>query len=66
MKFTKNVGKTDRTVRLAIAGVVVVGGILSGFPLLSLIGLVVLVTGYAGVCPVYSALKIDTSKGGDE
>ncbi len=62
MNLPKNVGKTDRTIRLAVAGVLVVAGILSGYAILSLIGLVLLATGYTGVCPAYIPFKIDTNK----
>jgi hypothetical protein len=65
MALTKNIGKTDRNVRLAAAGLLVVGGILSGQPILSLIGLVVLMTASVGVCPVYLPFKINTNKDGE-
>jgi hypothetical protein len=66
MTLPKNVGKTDRTIRLAVAGVLVVAGVWSGYAVLSLIGLVVLATGYTGVCPAYIPLKINTNKEADE
>lgn len=66
MTLPKNVGRTDRTIRLAVAGVLVVAGVWSGYAVLSLIGLAVLATGYTGVCPAYIPLKINTNKEADE
>lgn len=66
MNLPKNVGKTDRTIRLAVAGLLVVAGVLSGYPLLSIVALVVLATGYLGTCPAYIPFKIDTNKGGGD
>jgi hypothetical protein len=66
MSLPKNVGKTDRTIRLAVAGILVVAGVWSGYAVLSIIGLVALATGYTGVCPVYIPLKINTNKDADE
>jgi hypothetical protein len=62
----KNVGKTDQTIRMVVAGMLVVAGILSGYAFLSIIGLVVLATGYTGVCPAYIPFKINTNKEADE
>jgi hypothetical protein len=66
MTLPKNVGATDRTIRMAVAGVLVVAGIFSGYAVLSIIGLVVLATGYTGVCPAYIPFKINTNKEADE
>ena len=66
MALPKNVGKTDQTIRMVVAGVLVVAGIFSGYAFLSIIGLVVLATGYMGVCPVYIPLKINTNKEADD
>jgi hypothetical protein len=66
MTLPKNVGKTDQTIRMVVAGVLVVAGIFSGYAFLSIIGLVVLATGYTGVCPVYIPLKINTNKEADD
>jgi hypothetical protein len=51
---------------MVVAGVLVVAGIFSGYAFLSIIGLVVLATGYTGVCPVYIPLKINTNKEADD
>ena len=66
MNLPKNVGKSDRNIRLAVAGGLVVVGILAGQVILSLIGLAVLATSVTGICPAYIALKIDTNKPGDD
>jgi hypothetical protein len=62
MSLKKNVGQIDRNIRLAVAGVLILLGVWLAMPLLSLIGLVVLVTGVLGFCPAYVPLKIDTNK----
>ena len=61
MSLKKNVGQTDRNIRLAVAGVLILLGVWLGMPLLSFIGLVVLVTGVLGFCPAYVPLKMDTN-----
>jgi hypothetical protein len=62
MTLIKNVGKTDRNIRLAAGGVLVFLGIVTNTVLFSVIGLVVLATGAIGTCPAYMALKMDTTK----
>ncbi|NKN31849.1 YgaP family membrane protein [Marichromatium bheemlicum] len=66
MNLPKNVGKTDRNFRLAAGGVLVLGGIASGSWIPSLIGLVVLATGFFGTCLAYVPFHIDTRKEGEE
>ncbi len=66
----KNVGGTDRIVRL-VAGVLLIGlglGMVRGKGglLLALVGLVPLVTGITRVCGLYTLLDIDTSGGEEE
>lgn len=60
----KNVGQIDRWIRIAL-GIVLLSLLvfLSG-PVrwIGLIGLVPLITGLVGSCPIYSILKINTSK----
>jgi hypothetical protein len=60
----KNVGKPDRVIRI-ILGV----GLLSLLFLLDgnakywgLVGLIPLITGLFGICPIYSLLRINTNK----
>ncbi len=62
MDLIRNVGKTDRNLRLAAGGLLVFSGIITGTLLLSIIGLVVLATGAIGTCPVYIPLNINTNK----
>jgi hypothetical protein len=62
MTLIKNVGKTDRNIRLAAGGVLVFLGIVTNTVLFSIIGLVVLATGAIGTCPAYMVLKMDTTK----
>ena len=65
MSLTKNVGPLDRNIRLAVAGALVLIGILTGLWLLSLVGLIVLITSMTGFCPAYIPLKINTNKDDD-
>lgn len=62
MTLIKNVGKTDRNIRMAAGGVLVFLGIVTNTVLFSIIGLVVLATGAVGTCPAYMPLKINTNK----
>lgn len=65
MTLNKNVGPTDRNIRLAVAGALVLGAVWLDLPILSLVGLVLLVTGLLGFCPAYVPFKIDTNKGAE-
>lgn len=65
MSLPKNVGTTDRNIRLAIAGVLVLIGIWLHQPLLSLVGLVLLITATVGFCPAYLPFKFSTNKDED-
>ncbi|MCS6842252.1 MAG: DUF2892 domain-containing protein [Roseiflexus sp.] len=63
--FRQNVGPIDRGIR-AIAGIVLLIAtfvLLSGFwqALAALIAVILLITAIFGVCPLYSALGIDTT-----
>jgi len=65
-----NVGSTDQTVRVAlgaIAGLLSLGILADAVPLpsvaspvLGVVALVLLVTGYTGFCGLYSVLGVDT------
>lgn len=66
MSLPKNVGTTDRNIRLAIAGLLVLVGIWLHQPVLSLIGLVVLVTATVGFCPAYFPFKFSTNEEDDD
>ncbi len=63
VKTSANVGLMDRSIR-TIAGIGLIGFALSGdrtgFEWLGWIGIVPLITGLVGICPVYSILGINT------
>lgn len=61
-KLPKNVGKTDRTFRLAAGGLMILGGVASGQVIFDILGLIVLATGALGTCLAYVPFKIDTTK----
>ncbi len=63
MNLPKNVGAMDRNIRLAVAGVLILAGLISSKVILDILGLVVLATGALGFCPAYLPLKINTIKG---
>jgi Inner membrane protein YgaP-like, transmembrane domain len=64
--FKQNVGRTDRVIRIALGillpalGMLVVRGTIG--TVISIIGLIPLVTGLVGVCPLYLAFKFSTNK----
>lgn len=55
----RNEGNVDRILRV-VAGVVLVGVAISGTSALGWIGLVPLITGAVGSCPIYTALGLNT------
>ncbi len=58
--FQHNVGKTDRIIRV-ILGVLLIGNVFFALQHpIGWIGVVLLLTGLAGICPVYSLLDINT------
>jgi len=60
MKFTTNVGSTDRIIRI-IAGIVLLALTLTGtIGLWGWIGVVPLVTAFLKFCPAYSILGVRT------
>jgi hypothetical protein len=63
--FKRNVGKTDRIIRV-ILGVLLIGNVFFALQNpIGWIGVILVVTGLAGVCPVYSLLNIDTRSAGE-
>ncbi len=65
MMFRQNVGSIDRGIR-AIAGIVLLIStfvLLNGFwkTLAAVMAVILLITAIFGVCPLYSALGIDTT-----
>ena len=64
--FKNNVGKIDRIVRIVL-GVVLVTNVFVGLNSpLGWIGLVLIVTGIGGICPLYSLLNINTKSLGEK
>lgn len=58
--FARNVGNVDRIIRV-ILGAVLVGNVFVGLQtVVGWIGLILIVTGLFGTCPVYSLLGINT------
>jgi len=61
----KNVGMTDRIIRIVVGIVLIVVFLMKFVPspwsyLVALIGLIALITGAIGTCPLYSILGIST------
>lgn len=65
--MTKNMGTTDRIVRVAAAAAVLVlylTHVINGpvAVILGVIAAVLVLTGFVGVCPLYLLLKLSTAK----
>jgi len=61
-----NVGKIDRIIRVLV-GVLLVGNVFYGFTTpIGWVGLILIVTGIAGICPVYSLIGISTKTLGEK
>lgn len=64
--FKYNVGKIDRIIRIVI-GIVLIANVFTGLQTpLGWIGLVLIVTGIGGICPLYSVLNINTKSLGEK
>lgn len=60
----KNVGKTDKLVRIVL-GIVLLSLLFiiqSGWRWIGLLGVVALITGLIGSCPLYSLIGLNTDK----
>jgi hypothetical protein len=58
--FKSNTGKIDRIIRV-IVGVLLVGNVFTGIQTpIGWVGIILIVTGAFGTCPVYSLLGINT------
>ncbi len=57
----RNVGKTDRIIRIALGLVIIILGYLNQ-SWWGAIGLIPLVTAFVGFCPLYVPFKINTEK----
>jgi len=61
-----NVGKTDRIIRV-ILGVLLIGNVFFALQHpVGWIGVILLVTGLAGICPVYSLLGMSTKSAAEK
>lgn len=56
----KNVGSTDRRIRMAIGAVVCIGGLLLEQKFMGVVGFIVFISGLRGNCPIYSVCKHST------
>jgi len=64
--FKQNVGKVDRIIRV-IVGALLVGNVFVGLQtVVGWVGLILIVTGLFGTCPVYSLLGINTKPLGEK
>ncbi|MGB5300834.1 MAG: DUF2892 domain-containing protein [Thiogranum sp.] len=64
--FNRNTGKVDRIIRV-IVGALLVGNVFIGLQtVVGWIGLILIVTGLFGTCPVYSLLGINTKTLGEK
>ncbi len=59
--FEKNVGQTERVIRV-VAGLVILAAGVYYNSYLGLVGLIPLITGAVGSCPLYSLLGINTCR----
>ena len=58
--FKSNVGKTDRIIRV-ILGVLLIGNVFFALQHpIGWVGVILVLTGLAGICPLYSLLGINT------
>lgn len=60
--MVKNVGPTDKSIRLTAGIAIIFAGIYYDILLLVIIGIIPLVTAFIGYCPVYSMFGINTCK----
>ena len=58
--FKNNVGKVDRIIRIVICVVLVANVFYALQNPIGWIGVILIVTGIVGVCPVYSLLNLNT------
>lgn len=64
--FAKNTGNLDRIIRVVV-GALLVGNVFVGLQtVVGWVGLILIVTGLFGTCPVYSLLGIDTRTLGEK
>jgi uncharacterized membrane protein len=64
--MTRNEGAVDRTLRVILGSAAIIAAGLVGWSsvlgiILAIVGVVLVVTGLVGFCPLYSALNISTT-----
>jgi uncharacterized membrane protein HdeD (DUF308 family) len=64
--FKNNVGKLDRIIRV-ILGILLVGNVFIGLQtVIGWVGLILIITGLFGICPLYSLIGINTKSMGEK
>ncbi len=64
--FKNNMGKVDRIIRV-ILGVVLIGNVFYALQTpIGWVGVILVVTGIAGICPLYSLLGINTKSAAEK
>ena len=64
--FKNNVGKVDRIIRI-ILGALLIGNVFYALQHpIGWIGVILLITGIAGICPLYSLLGLNTKSVGEK
>ena len=64
--FKNNMGKVDRIIRV-ILGVLLIGNVFFALQTpIGWLGVILLVTGIAGICPLYSLLGINTKSAAEK
>ena len=64
--FKNNVGKTDRIIRIVV-GILLIGNVFFALQNpIGWIGVILIITGIAGKCPIYSLLNLNTKSMGEK
>jgi len=64
--FKNNVGKVDRIIRV-IVGILLVGNVFYALQTpIGWLGVILIITGAMGICPLYSLLNINTKSVGEK
>jgi len=64
--FKNNVGKIDRIIRIVL-GILLVGNVFFALQNpIGWIGVILIITGIAGICPIYSLLDLNTKSLGEK
>lgn len=64
--FVRNIGNLDRIFRILVGIMLIIIGVIftegSSMIIISIIGLILLVSGITGICPTYSLIGISTKQ----